>query len=115
MQLQVILPAILRISWLICLWEIGKWYAASFVWSRSAVPVFTVENEVAYLAAFTSSVMVEISRLDAIIANRMKSDFISSISREINFFLLRRRVPLIIRRRISKPAAWHLSQCRFLA
>ncbi|KAM3078801.1 hypothetical protein ACMFMF_003733 [Clarireedia jacksonii] len=59
-----------------------KWYAASFVWSQSAVPVFTVENEVAYLAAFTSSVMVEISRLDAIIANRMKSDFISSISHE---------------------------------
>lgn len=45
------------------------------------MPVFTVDSEVSYLSAFTNSVMVEISRLDAITANLMKSDFISSISR----------------------------------
>jgi signal transduction histidine kinase len=44
--------------------------------------VFTVDSEIAYLSAFTNSVMVEISRLDAITANKMKSDFISSISRK---------------------------------
>lgn len=48
-----------------------------------AVPVFTKEVEIAYLSAFTNSLMVEISRLDAITANKMKSDFISSISREL--------------------------------
>jgi hypothetical protein len=46
------------------------------------VPVFTVESEIAYLSAFTNSVTVEISRLDAVTANKMKSDFISSISRK---------------------------------
>jgi hypothetical protein len=58
-----------------------RWYSGCFVWSQSAVPVFTVESEVAYLSAFTNSMMVEISRLDAITANKVKSDFISSISR----------------------------------
>ncbi|KAF8854647.1 hypothetical protein BDZ45DRAFT_656420 [Acephala macrosclerotiorum] len=66
------------------LWDTAgeRWYSGCFVWSRSAVPVFTVESEVAYLSAFTNSVMVEISRLDAITSNKMKSDFISSISHE---------------------------------
>ena len=58
-----------------------RWYAGCFVWSHSAVPVFTVESEIAYLAAFTNSVMAEISRLDAIRADQIKADFISSISR----------------------------------
>lgn len=66
------------------LWDAGadRWYSGCFVWSQSLVPVFTMESEVAYLQAFTNSVMVEISRLDAITANKMKSDFISSISHE---------------------------------
>ncbi|KAF7877649.1 hypothetical protein EAF04_001320 [Stromatinia cepivora] len=66
------------------LWDSAgeRWYSATFVWSQSAVPVFTVNNEISYLSAFTSSVMVEISRLDALISNKMKSDFISSISHE---------------------------------
>ena len=59
------------------------WYSGCFVWSQSASPVFTKEVEIAYLSAFTNSLMVEISRLDAIIANKMKSDFISSISRKL--------------------------------
>lgn len=58
-----------------------RWYAGCFVWNQSAVPVFTVDPEIAYLSAFTNSMMVEISRLEAITANKMKSDFISSISR----------------------------------
>ncbi|KAG0652017.1 Hybrid signal transduction histidine kinase B [Hyphodiscus hymeniophilus] len=66
------------------LWDAGgeRWYSGCFVWSRSAIPVWTVESEIAYLSAFTNSVMVELSRLDAIISNKMKSDFISSISHE---------------------------------
>lgn len=45
------------------------------------MPVFTVESDIAFLAAFSNSVMAEISRLDAIAADQMKADFISSISR----------------------------------
>ena len=61
-----------------------RWYAGCFIWSRSAGPVFSVDPEIAYLSAFTNSMMVEISRLEAITANKMKSDFISSISRMCN-------------------------------
>lgn len=50
------------------------------------MPVFTVESEIAYLAAFTNSVTVEIARLDAVTANKIKSDFISSISRKYGTF-----------------------------
>ncbi|CZS95843.1 related to nik-1 protein (Os-1p protein) [Rhynchosporium graminicola] len=66
------------------LWDAGgdRWYSGCFVWSQSAVPVFTIDSEVSYLSAFTNSLMVEISRLDALTANKMKSDFISSISHE---------------------------------
>ncbi|KAH8585643.1 hypothetical protein B0O99DRAFT_646455 [Bisporella sp. PMI_857] len=66
------------------LWDAAgdRWYSGCFVWSQSAVPVFTVESEIAYLSAFTNSVTVEISRLDAVTANKMKSNFISSISHE---------------------------------
>lgn len=59
-----------------------RWYAGCLVWSHSAVPVFTVDSEIAYLAAFTNSVTVEISCLDAIRADQAKADFISSISHE---------------------------------
>lgn len=59
-----------------------RWYAGCLVWSNSAVPVFTVASEIAYLAAFTNSVTVEISRLDAVRADQAKADFISSISHE---------------------------------
>ena len=59
-----------------------RWYAGCFVWSDSAVPVFTVASEIAYLTAFTNSVTVEISRLGVIRADQAKADFISSISHE---------------------------------
>lgn len=59
-----------------------RWYAGCLVWSHSAVPVFTVHSEIAYLAAFTNSVTMEISRLDVIRADQAKADFISSISHE---------------------------------
>ena len=65
------------------LWDVAakRWYAGCIVWSQSAVPVFTVDSEVAYLASFTNSVMAEVSRLDAISSDRKKVDLISSISR----------------------------------
>lgn len=44
--------------------------------------MFTVDSEMAFLAAFTNCVMAEVSRLDAIAADQMKVDFISSISRK---------------------------------
>lgn len=66
------------------LWDArgNRWHSGCFVFSNNAFPVFTVESEVSYVSALSNSVMVEISRLDSIVANNMKSDFISSISHE---------------------------------
>lgn len=65
------------------LWDAAarRWHSGCCVWSQSPVPVFTVDSEIAFLSAFTNSVMAEVSRLDAIAADQIKSDFISSISR----------------------------------
>ena len=79
MPVQVSNPCIMER--LILMSIIDRWYAGCFVWSQYTVPVFTVDPEIAYLSAFTNSMMVEISRLEAMTANKMKSDFISSISR----------------------------------
>ena len=66
------------------LWDArgNRWHSGCFVFSNNAFPVFTVESELSYVSALSNSVMVEISRLDSIVANNMKSDFISSISHE---------------------------------
>lgn len=66
------------------LWDArgNRWHSGCFVWSNYAFPVFTMDSELSYLSALTNSVMVEISRLDSITTNNMKSDFISSISHE---------------------------------
>jgi signal transduction histidine kinase len=66
------------------LWDAAndRWYSGCFVWTRSVVPVFSIDTDLSYLSTFSNSVMVEINRLDVITANKMKSDFISSISHE---------------------------------
>ena len=45
--------------------------------------VFTSEQELSYLAAFSNSVMAEVARLDTKLADAAKADFISSISHEL--------------------------------
>jgi signal transduction histidine kinase/CheY-like chemotaxis protein len=66
------------------LWDAraSRWHSGCFVWTNHAYPVFTVDSELSFVSALANSVMVEISRLDSITANNMKSDFISSISHE---------------------------------
>lgn len=71
---------------------IDRWFSGCFIWSQSAWPVFTVDSDLAYLSAFTNSLMVEISRLDAITSSKMKSDFISSISRKSGWQLCTMRL-----------------------
>ena len=45
--------------------------------------VFTHEQELSYLSAFSNSVMAEVARLDTRLADSAKADFISSISHEL--------------------------------
>jgi signal transduction histidine kinase len=60
-----------------------RWFASAFIWSSDPMRVFTSQQELSYLAAFSNSVMAEIARLDMKLADAAKADFISSISHEL--------------------------------
>ncbi|KAH7384466.1 putative histidine kinase HHK4p [Pyrenochaeta sp. MPI-SDFR-AT-0127] len=67
------------------LWDMhrDRWFASAIIWSSDPMRVFTSEQELSYLAAFSNSVMAEIARLDTKLADAAKADFISSISHEL--------------------------------
>ncbi|KAJ4381613.1 hypothetical protein N0V86_002977 [Didymella sp. IMI 355093] len=60
-----------------------RWFASVVVWSSDPMRVFTSEQELSFLAAFSNSVMAEVARLDTKLADAAKADFISSISHEL--------------------------------
>ena len=59
-----------------------RWYAGCFGWTFDAKRALQTE-EITYFAAFSNSIMSEIFRLEAVVMDRAKSDFISSISHEL--------------------------------
>lgn len=67
------------------LWDSHKarWHSAVLVWTKIPERVFTPGTELAYLRAFGNSVMAEMHRLDAVIAEKAKADLISNISHEL--------------------------------
>jgi hypothetical protein len=60
-----------------------KWFASAFVWTSDPMRVFTSDQDLSYLAAFSNSAMAEVARLDMKMADSAKADFISSISHEL--------------------------------
>ncbi|KAF2036531.1 sensor histidine kinase-like protein/response regulator [Setomelanomma holmii] len=60
-----------------------RWFASAFIWTSDPMRIFTSEQELSYLAAFSNSVMAELARLDMKLADAAKADFISSISHEL--------------------------------
>ncbi|TVY88039.1 Hybrid signal transduction histidine kinase B, partial [Lachnellula willkommii] len=82
-QLLDVCPGARSIIFL-ALWDPQRdqWFAGSLAWSNN--PTRTLESaDIGYLAAFGSCIMSEKSRLDALTADRAKSDFISSVSHEL--------------------------------
>ncbi|KAF2994199.1 hypothetical protein E8E13_002948 [Curvularia kusanoi] len=67
------------------LWDThrDRWFASAVIWSSDPMRVFTSEQELSFLAAFSNSVMAEVARLDTKLADAAKADFISSISHEL--------------------------------
>jgi signal transduction histidine kinase/DNA-binding NarL/FixJ family response regulator len=66
------------------LWHFQRecWFAATFGWVQDAT--LSIElADINLLTAFGNSVMVEVSRFEALAVSRAKSDFISSISHEL--------------------------------
>jgi signal transduction histidine kinase len=67
------------------LWDSHKarWLSGMFIWTKSPERVFTPEIELSYLRAFGNSVMAEIHRSDAEMAEKAKTDLLSNISHEL--------------------------------
>jgi signal transduction histidine kinase len=60
-----------------------RWFGASISVSYSSMRIFSVQNELSYIAAFCDVVLAEIWRLEAQELGRSKNDFVSSISHEL--------------------------------
>ncbi|OKL63186.1 hypothetical protein UA08_01887 [Talaromyces atroroseus] len=61
----------------------SQWYAGCFCWNSNETQVFSPSVELASIMGFGYSIMAELSRLESIIADRQKGDFIGSISHEL--------------------------------
>lgn len=61
----------------------SQWFAGCFCWTPQPTRVFSQAVDLSSVFAFGSSIMTEYSRVESIIADRQKGDFISSISHEL--------------------------------
>ncbi|KAL4953677.1 hypothetical protein BDW69DRAFT_194654 [Aspergillus filifer] len=84
LQLKKVLPDARCIA-IYPVWDFqrGRWFTVGLVWTNDPGRVLSEPKDLTYLAAFSNTVMAEVSRLDLEAADRAKSDFISSISHEL--------------------------------
>ncbi|KAJ5192403.1 hypothetical protein N7449_008545 [Penicillium cf. viridicatum] len=61
----------------------SQWFGGCFCWSTIETQVFTTSVELSSVLGFSSSIMAEYSRVESLIADRQKGDFIGSISHEL--------------------------------
>ncbi|KAJ5135210.1 CheY-like superfamily [Penicillium bovifimosum] len=61
----------------------SQWFAGCFCWTPQPTRVFSQAVDLSSIFAFGSSIMTEYSRVESVIADRQKGDFISSISHEL--------------------------------
>ncbi|KAJ5956734.1 hypothetical protein N7501_011013 [Penicillium viridicatum] len=60
-----------------------QWFAGCFCWTPQPTRVFSPAVDLSSVFAFGSSIMTEYSRVESVIADRQKGDFLSSISHEL--------------------------------
>ena len=61
----------------------GRWFAGTLIWTRNPEHVFTFENETIFVSAFTNSIMAEVRRVDIELAEKAKTNLVSSITHEL--------------------------------
>ncbi|KAG9630537.1 hypothetical protein KCV04_g10205, partial [Aureobasidium melanogenum] len=83
-QLAAAFPGV-RSLMVLGLWDPqrNQWRAGCIIWSCASMRMFSNEGEMHYLTAFCDVIMAKLARLDVDVANKTKSDFISSISHEL--------------------------------
>lgn len=69
---------------IIPLWDHIKerWFAGGLIWTHSD-RIFTSEGELSYLRAYATTIMGEVHRLNALHSDKVKGDFLSSLSHEL--------------------------------
>ncbi|KAJ5153932.1 uncharacterized protein N7500_009371 [Penicillium coprophilum] len=60
-----------------------RWFAGTLIWTNEPDRIFTTENELVYTSAFANSIMAEIRRVDVEVAEKSKTNLISSITHEL--------------------------------
>ncbi|KAG6355882.1 hypothetical protein INS49_015266 [Diaporthe citri] len=60
-----------------------RWFAGGFVWTNAQNRIFTTEGELSYLRAYATIMMGEVHRLNALNSDKVKGDFLSSLSHEL--------------------------------
>jgi len=61
----------------------SRWFAGTIIWTNEPERIFTFENELVYTSAFTNSIMAEIRRVDVKVAEKTKTNLVSSITHEL--------------------------------
>lgn len=61
----------------------SQWFAGCFCWNSVETRVFSPSVELSSVLGFSSSIMAEYSRIQSLISDRQKGDFIGSISHEL--------------------------------
>lgn len=61
----------------------SRWFAGTLVWTNEPDRIFTFENELVYTSAFINSTMAEIRRVDMEVAEKAKTNLVSSITHEL--------------------------------
>ncbi|PVI04433.1 hypothetical protein DM02DRAFT_716256 [Periconia macrospinosa] len=84
LEIRKILPEALSVAFA-PLWdyERSRWFAGCIFWSNRADRKLSEKVDLAYFKIFGHSIMVDLSRLDALAASSAKSSFVASISHEL--------------------------------
>jgi signal transduction histidine kinase len=70
---------------LVPLWDSHRerWFAGALAWTQAPARFFTAESELTYLRAFGMTIMTEVARIDAMHAEKIKSNLLGSLSHEL--------------------------------
>ena len=60
-----------------------RWFAGGFMYTRTAMRVFSTEGELSFLMGFTKVIAAELGGLETAVADKAKSDILGSLSHEL--------------------------------